>query len=498
LHTEEKLRGAAAQWLVGMDGVARNSYSLLISLLLLFIVHARAETVLTLTEAIFDTHLKENARTLVEFYAPWCGHCKKLAPEYEKAAERLKASGVPLAKIDATEEKELATRYNVRGFPTLLWFEDGNRNEYDGGRTSDEITEWVRSMTGPAVISDMAPVDPPADKPRVVLYADTLLPGFEAAAKTQRRKAKWYYVATPGSPKVVLTHLGEPPLELTEGCSEQEQVTNFVADNLLPMFGLLDGTSFDKYMEAGKGLVWVLLPIAGKTVTDLQAEQRPVMMEVAKKLRGKYFVTITDTKEYKDAIDSMLSVSDFPAIAVQKTAGDKKKYVYQGDMSAGAIVRYVEDVEVGKVSPKLKSEPTPITNDEPVRIVVGQTLQSEVFTPDKDVLLEIYAPWCGHCKKLEPEYVKLAKKIKKEDLTDFISIAKMDGSANDSPVDTLDWNGFPHIVLAKAGNSTPLVYDGERTAKGLYKFLRKHATKSQEIKDRLESKRQRESKASDL
>lgn len=40
----------------------------------------------------------------------------------------------------------------------------------------------------------------------------------------------------------------------------------------------------------------------------------------------------------------------------------------------------------------------------------------EVFTPNRDVLLEVYAPWCGHCKKLDPEYIKLAKKVKKEEL----------------------------------------------------------------------------------
>ncbi|OQS05451.1 disulfide-isomerase [Thraustotheca clavata] len=83
---------------------------------------------------------------LVEFYAPWCGHCKKLEPEWKKAASKLKTTA-KLGAVDCTVHQNLAQQFGIQGYPTIKEF-GKNKNkpqEYRGGRTASEIIEYVKA-----------------------------------------------------------------------------------------------------------------------------------------------------------------------------------------------------------------------------------------------------------------------------------------------------------------------------------------------------------------
>lgn len=139
---------------------------------------------------------------------------------------------------------------------------------------------------------------------------------------------------------------------------------------------------------------------------------------------------------------------------------------------------------LGKLKPIVKSQPIPKNTKGPVKIVVGKTFESIVMDPNTDVLIEFYAPWCGHCKKLEPVYTELAKKYKNQK---NLVIAKMDTTANDVAHPNYKVEGFPTIYFAPSNKKkNPIKFDsGERDLEHLSKFIEEHATKLSRTKEEL-------------
>ncbi|KAI5305561.1 protein disulfide-isomerase precursor, partial [Ascosphaera atra] len=92
----------------------------------------------SLTGETFKDFVSEHDLVLAEFFAPWCGHCKALAPEYEAAATELAEKDIPLVKVDCTEESELCREYGIQGYPTMKVFRGlEDIKPYIGARKAD-------------------------------------------------------------------------------------------------------------------------------------------------------------------------------------------------------------------------------------------------------------------------------------------------------------------------------------------------------------------------
>lgn len=155
---------------------------------------------------------------------------------------------------------------------------------------------------------------------------------------------------------------------------------------------------------------------------------------------------------------------------------------FQHHCNCTFIYNFFKFVAAGKLTPHLKSQPIPKRQDSPVKTVVGKSFDKIVKDKSKDVLIELYAPWCGHCKQLEPIYKELATKVKKEK---NLVIAKMDATANDVP-EAFKAEGFPTIYFAPSNNKdNPVKYSGGRTVDDFMKYLKEHATVAFKGKDEL-------------
>ncbi|KAI4243581.1 MAG: hypothetical protein L6R40_003405 [Gallowayella cf. fulva] len=131
--------------------MARLSY-LLLSALAALGTNA-ASSVLDLIPDNFDKVVLNSGKpALVEFFAPWCGHCKNLAPVYEELAQHFDFAKdkVVIGKVDADEHKDLGRKFGVQGFPTLKWF-DGKSDtpeDYNGGRDLESLSSFISEKTG--------------------------------------------------------------------------------------------------------------------------------------------------------------------------------------------------------------------------------------------------------------------------------------------------------------------------------------------------------------
>ncbi|XP_027346620.1 protein disulfide isomerase-like 1-4 [Abrus precatorius] len=446
--------------------------------------------VVVLKERNFTTVIENNEFVMVEFYAPWCGHCQALAPEYAAAATELKSDGVVLAKVDATVESELAGEYDVQGFPTVFFFTDGVHKPYTGQRTKDAIVTWVRKKIGPGVYNITTLDDAErilTSESKVVLgFLDSLVgaeSGELAAASKLEDDVNFYQTTVPDvaklfhidpsvkRPALVLLKKEEEKLNYFDGQFVKAEIASFVSSNKLPLVTTFTRESAPSIFES-QIKKQLLLFVSSNDTEKLV----PVFEEAAKFFKGKLvFVHVAMDNEDvgKPVADYFGITGNAPKVLAFTGNDDGRKFLLDGEVTVDNIKAFGNNFLEDKLKPFLKSDPVPESNDGDVKIVVGDNFDEIVLDESKDVLLEIYAPWCGHCQALEPTYNKLAKHLRG---IESIIIAKMDGTTNEHPRAKAD--GFPTILFFPAGNksSDPITADVDRTVVAFYKFLRKHAS----------------------
>jgi protein disulfide-isomerase A1 len=446
--------------------------------------------VLVGTKENLTSILEQNDYVLVEFYAPWCGHCKRLAPEYEKAATTLKGR-VVLVKVDATVENELAEKYDIQGYPTLIFFsEKGKKStEYDGERTANGIAKWCLKKSGPVVkplnskeeietfLKETEPTvigffaDTTSDKYQQFVAAanDHLVEDLSFGIVTTRSLLEEYKVTSDAAIRI---YKDNEEINYVDEMTSAK-IVNWLVNEGFPVFDELNNNVFKRAFKAKSPLVMLFMNESAQSAAEKAKEH----ISVAKDFKGKVIFAWAGEQLLGLAERWGASGHKFPTaifLSFKPTGGIKTIAFNEEDtFTSEAFKKFVDECLAGTVKPFRKSEPEPTENKGPVKVVVGKTFESIVFDPHKDVFLEFYAPFCGFCKQLAPIYEELGREFHG---IDSVTIAKIDATANGWP-DVVDISGFPTLYLFPANQKDkPIRYEGDRSLKDIKRFIKEHAS----------------------
>ncbi|KAG4306026.1 hypothetical protein PORY_000014 [Pneumocystis oryctolagi] len=442
-----------------------------------------ASDVLNLNEKTFNETIQKDGLFLVKFFAPWCGHCKALAPAYEEAATTLKEKNIVLIKVDCTVETRLCETYGIEGYPTLKVFRNGQHTPYEGPRKASSIVSYMIKQSLPVVTRvNQEDYERFKESDEIVLLAlieETDLSTSDLYLKLATSYRNKYVFGVSSDveiakklkvnfPSVVMFKKHDDVYVSYRGRMEYSGLEVFINSESLPLFGELRSDTYENYISSK-------VPIGCIFVTSEEERKNfeTLLTPLSLKYRGRVSLVSIDANIYGAHAENLNLKQIWPAFAIQETVSNKKfPFSQSSKLDIDSIDKFLSDYVSGRLSPTIKSEPVPKTQDGPVDVVVADSFYDVVIKSKKDVLLEFYAPWCGHCKNLAPKYDSLGMLFRtNSDLNKNVIIAKIDATANDID-SSLNIKGFPTIMLFPAHDKgNPIEYSGPRTIESLIEFI---------------------------
>ncbi|NXG99608.1 PDIA2 isomerase, partial [Loxia leucoptera] len=458
------------------------------------------DNVLVLHEHNFARALSEHQLLLVEFYAPWCGHCQRLAPAFAQAATELRNGSSParLGKVDATAQTALATEFGITSYPTLKLFRDGNRThplEYTGHMDSQGILRWMQRRAGPSatLLQDTDTIA------AFINSQDLVAIGFFKDLKGESAQA--FFEVAAEMVDLMFGVAEAPELFQAYGLSDDtvclfkkfdERQTNFPVDpargldtaelrRLLHVHSLqlvMEFTSETSNQIFSAKIPHHMLLFLNKSSPE-QLSLRDSFRAAAGDFRGEVlFVVVDVTGHGADVLPFFgMTAADAPTMRLVKMKNNRKYQMEQDNFSDSAIRTFIQAVLDGKVKPHLLSaEPPEDWDTQPVKVLVGKTFEQVAFDETKNVFVKFYAPWCPHCQAMAATWEELAERYK--DREDIV-IAKMDSTANE--LENITIHGYPTLHYFPAGPGRKMVeYKGTRDVETFSKFLENGGTLPEE------------------
>lgn len=325
-----------------------------------------------LTDSNFDD-VTSTGKWLVEFYAPWCGFCKKLAPIYDSASIKIAENQLDLrlGKVDCTSETSVCSRFGIGGYPTLKYIRKGITTSYENGRALENFIEFAERVSGPAVqpiqfdaLESLSNYD--VAFLLVTNQDDAAEQVFSTVASYFQDSAKFFSLNlgsqhTPESALQKLSYSGEtkqlnPPFivlvnkkdntEVFTGSISQEDFTKYVLDNRFGLLTELKANNFRTLTTAGK-----LAAIIATDPSDPKSQSCiAIAKSAAKKMKQFIFVHVNGV-EYSQ-FTSFYNISWMPSIVL--VDGVNKIYYNvpwnsADEFSEESVLQFLDDASNGKI-----------------------------------------------------------------------------------------------------------------------------------------------------
>nr|XP_047136402.1 probable protein disulfide-isomerase A4 isoform X1 [Hydra vulgaris] len=478
--------------------------------------------ILHLSNENFKDEMKTRKHTLVMFYAPWCGHCKKAKPEIEAAAEYFKDDRkITFAGVDCTVHDALCKSYEVSGYPTFRYFLYGKKDfVYKGGNTKENFIAFMKNPEEP-IIEKSRPVEPEWSETNtnvvhlnfntfdnfisknpsalVMFYAPwcghckALKPAYtEAAEELLYKNHKLCAVDCTKNQDLCNEHnvTGYPTIKhfyngkvshYNGGRSKEDIIT------------FLSSIKTEKKVPTTKNEFWDsndVIHLDDVTFPDFIKETKIVLIMFyapwcghCNKMKSDYqnvaniFHSQKILKERIAAIDCVVNratcikydVHGYPTLKLFK---DGEKYAdYEGGRTSSQIVEFVKNSRHS--TPPVQSW----SNENTAVIHLNDDTFDSFIAEYSSVLVMFYAPWCGHCKSMKPAYEKAAEYVNlKEEVPG--KLAAFDCTVNKVVPKALALQGYPTLMYFKNGHQLEK-YEGDRSFESIVDYMKKASEKKE-------------------
>jgi len=419
-------------------------HCLLVLLFFASSAHTDFQKELILTKNNFHSETSHGSH-FVMFYAPWCGHCKRLHPIWNQLAEKYndeqERDFVTIGKVDCTVDTDLCSDQEISGYPTLKLFNNGdlvNGIRYRGKREIPAFDKFLADNVKDAVEDEAAAKDE----------------GAAAAAAEQEAVEAAPPVAAPAT------------VDIEDGLAK------------------LTVETFDAHVGQGVHFVKFFAPWCGHC-----QRMAPAWDQLAKALEDEENISIgrVDCTLDRD-LCSTHGVRGYPTLLLFVNGMKEEKY--QGGREFQELFAYASKQGEKHASAKLSAKE--IVPQEPVQLPEEPELDIKVHEPKQSVLVlgadnfdtvvadslvfvKFFAPWCGHCRNLAPTWEELANKYSSQS---GVKIAKVDCTEERGLCSRHSVNGYPTLLLFNGGVKIA-EYEESRSLDSLAAFVERHRGKDE-------------------